>query len=352
MNEILEMPVPVTPVSAGGRWRVLCWVAGGPQIGMGHVRRSVELARTLEGTGFEIVGFVCNDDPCSLLTLTLSGRPLWREKDESLPLAATDLLLVDRPAGADSRIKDLCRDHPALRIAALDSFDMESGAADLVINLINHHPVLTRPPAPHQRYHEGPEYAIIRREFVTARDRPRFIPLRAHQVLVTFGGADPRNHSSLLLEALAEGGLPETTVRLVVGPNFSHATEVIARARSLGVETLEQVADLAPSFAEADVAICGGGTTMLELACVGTPTLVLPQNEAENRFAASLAARGAVRLGRPDEGAEGLRRDLIALVNDQPARRRLNTTALTTVDGLGQRRIAELLLNSFTTATP
>lgn len=355
MSPMLEIPPPAAPASPfrGNRaLRVLCWVAGGPRIGMGHVRRSLELARTLTGAGLEIAGFICNDDPISLRALAVSGGQVWQEQDAAAAVAAVDVLLVDRPEGGDRQIKRLRAEHPALHVAALDHFDMEDGAADLVINLFNHHPSLSRSLAAHVGYHEGLDYAIIRPSFLVVRDRPRCIPQRARQVIVSFGGADPRNHSALVLDALAEGAPPETTVRLVIGPSFSQAATVTARARTLGVEILEQVADLAPWFAEADLAVSGGGTTMLELACTGTPTLVLPQTEAEARFAASLAARGAVRLGRPVEGSDGFRRDLIALINDQPARRRLNAAALATVDGRGRERIAGLLATTFTPSSP
>jgi spore coat polysaccharide biosynthesis predicted glycosyltransferase SpsG len=240
--------------------------------------------------------------------------------------------------------------HPRLRIAALDSFDMEGSRADLIINLINHHPTLSRPLTPQVRYHEGAEYAIIRREFLAARNRARGIPLLAREVLVTFGGADPSNHTGLVLDALAQEPLKDVTVRIVVGPNFSRAGEVTARARALGFETLEKIDRLAPWFSRADLAVSGGGTTMLELACVGTPALVLPQNEAEARFASSLAGLGAVRLGQPASGPAAVRRELDALINDQRARQLLNRCALEAVDGLGQQRIASLLLSTFTPA--
>jgi UDP-2,4-diacetamido-2,4,6-trideoxy-beta-L-altropyranose hydrolase len=352
MNPTLEIPISSAAMpSRRGMLRVLCWVAGGPRVGMGHVLRSLELARTLESAGLGIAGFVCNDDACSQLAITLAGRSVWKENDTELPLDEVDLLLVDRPSGPDERIMQARAAHPRLRIAALDCFDMEGSRADLLVNLINHHPTLVRPQASQVRYHEGAEYAIIRREFLAARIPARGIPSRVREVLVTFGGADPGNHTGLVLEALAQEPLKDTTVRIVVGPNFSRAGEVIARARALGLETLEKIDRLAPWFARADVAVSGGGTTMLELACTGTPTLVLPQNEAEARFASSLAGLGAVRLGRPTVGATTVRRDLDALLNDQPARQRLSRCALEAVDGLGQQRIARLLLALFTPAT-
>lgn len=346
----LTLESPAAPASgcssAAAPLRVLCWVAGGPGIGMGHVLRTLELARTLEQAGLRLVGFLCNDDPSSRAAITAAGRAPWLERDEAVPVA--DVLLVDRPTGVDATVQAFRTARPGLRIAALDSFDMEGGHADLIINLINHHPTLRRPLSARVRYQEGPAYAIIRGEFVAARDQPRRFPAEAREVLVSFGGADPAHHTGRVLDALAEGALPGTSVRLVIGPAFTDAAGTAARAHALGVTVLERVTDLAPHFADADLAVSGGGTTMLELACVGTPALVLPQNAAEARFAASLAAQGAVRLG----DTSAVRRDLQALIHDAAARRRLHAAARASVDGFGSRRIADLLLGTFTRTSP
>jgi len=341
----LTLESPAAPASdcssVAAPLRLLCWVAGGPGIGMGHVLRTLELARSLEKAGLRIAGFRCNEDPSSRAAIMAAGRALWPERDEAAP--AADVLLVDRPTGVDATVQAFRAARPGLRIAALDSFDMEGGHADLIINLINHHPTLRCPQSARVRYQEGPAYAIVRGEFLAARDHPRSFPAQAREVLVSFGGADPADHTGRVLDALAEGALPGTSVRLVIGPAFTDAAGTAARARALGVTVLERVTDLAPYFAAADLAVSGGGTTMLELACVGTPTLVLPQNAAEARFAESLAARGAVRLGE----TSAVRRDLQALIDDADARRRLHAAARVSVDGFGSRRIADLLLDTF-----
>lgn len=342
MSQTFAVP---TVVAAGlpppAPLRALCWVAGGPRIGLGHVMRSLELARTLAQRGLSIVGFLCNDDAASRAAIRAAGYACWPDGDGAAP--AADVLLVDRPAGVDAAVQAFVAGRPGLRLAALDDFDMEGGRAELVVNLINHHPTLRRPQSARVHYHEGPAYAIIRGEFVAARERPRRFPASAREVVVCFGGADPANHTGRVLDALAEHPLDGVTVRLVIGPAFKGAADTAARARSLGVTVLERVADLAPHFAAADLAVSGGGTTMLELACVGTPTLVLPQNAAEARFAASLAARGAVCLSEPS----ALPRDLPALIHDAAARRRLHAAARASVDGLGCRRIADLLVGTF-----
>ena len=322
--------------------RVLFWVAAGPHIGMGHVFRCLGLARTFETVGLQVAGFLCNEDPCSVQMIRSAGYNLWREA-EAAKAGRVDVVLVDRPAGVDHSIVALRMVYAGVLVVALDSFDMEACRADLVINLINHHPTLDRPCDSRVQYYEGVEYAIIRGEFVAVR-AIRDMPKKARQVVVCFGGSDPKNHTGLVLDALEQDSLPGVAVRIVIGPNFLHAGQTIARARALGFEPLERVSSLAPFFAAADLAISGGGTTMLELACTGTPTLILPQSQAETRFAESLARSSIVLVGKPDAGTAELRRFIVDLIEDQPARVRMSTLGREAIDGLGRRRIAELLL--------
>lgn len=334
--------------SASGSLRVLCCVAGGPRIGMGHVSRSLELARALEAAGVSIVGFACNDDERSRNAILAAGWAAWSDTGEDLPLRETDLLLVDRPEGWGERLVTWRSGPRKLAVVALDRCDMGAGEAELVINLINHRPAMKFPRSPYAGYFEGIEYAIIRPEFLAARSAERTVSPRASSVIVSFGGADPQNRTGLLLDAIALAPFPETTVRVVVGPNFSQAAEVKERARQLGVEAIEGSTRLAPWFAGADVALSGGGTTMLELACVGTPNLVLPQTEAEMKFAESLAARGAVRVLGADVSARALRNEIEGFIGDRGARVRFSAAALAAVDGLGASRIAELIVARFT----
>lgn len=340
-----RLPARRASLEARSALRLAFWVAGGPQVGMGHVFRSLELARTLESHGIEIVGFACNDDTRSRDLIQQAGRTGWSETE--LPADQIDVILVDRPTGADKRVAAWQAAHAKIRLAALDDFQMEATPSDLVINLINHHPTRSRPVSPYVAYHEGPAYAIVRSEFLAARLRSRVIAPSAKELVITFGGADPANHSARVLEAVAAPAFSGLRVRLVIGPNFARAAALEAQARVQGVEVIRNAPNLAGLFSGADVAISGGGTTMLELACLGTPTLVIPQNRAEARFSASLAARGAVMALPSEVKTAQLRSTLAGLLEDPAARRRLHDTARRVVDGRGQERIADLLLTVF-----
>jgi spore coat polysaccharide biosynthesis predicted glycosyltransferase SpsG len=224
---------------------------------------------------------------------------------------------------------------------------MEHADFDLIINLINHHPTLKAPLSPAVDYHEGPEFAIIRREFAAYRNQPRHPSGATPRILVTFGGSDPMRHTLRVLEALA-GDADKLHLTVVVGPNFPHRRDVHHLASTMGAIVHENVSDMPALMLDADLAISGGGTTMLELATLGIPALIIPQNEPEMRFSASIAARGAVRTLPLDVSPQEIRRAVLALLDDPAARELLSATGRQTVDGEGQARIAKQILQALT----
>lgn len=328
--------------------RLLFKVMGGPIIGMGQVIRSVELARTLPSAGFEIAGFVCNDDACTRAIVTATGLPVWNDTTEfaaALRESQADVLLLDHPGPHHPICVEARAIRPELTLVALDCFEMEHADFDLIINLINHHSTLKAPLSSEVDYHEGPAFAIIRREFATYRNQPHGSVGARPKILATFGGSDPMRHTLRVLEALS-GDADKLLLTIVIGPNFPHRAEVHRLATAMGAVVHENVRDIAALMLDADIAISGGGTTMLELATLGIPALIIPQNEPETRFSASIAARGAVRTLPLDIAPTNLRHEVLALLADPTARQLLSVTGRQTVDGHGQARIASLILQA------
>lgn len=331
--------------------RTVFKVMGGPAMGMGHILRSLELAAALPLSGIEVAGFVCNDDARSREFITAAGYPLWSDARD-FPIALidqqADVLLIDHPG----ELHDVCvrsrLARPGLFIAALDCFEMERADCDLIIDLFNHHPTLKAPLSPAVKFAEGPAYAIIRAEFDTWRAKPRTIPPRVKEILVTFGGADPQRHTLLILSAL-QGAL---SLHVVIGPNFTHRAEVEQLAGAAGAQVYKNVQEIAALMHSCDLAFAGGGTTMLELMSLGTPAIIIPQSDAEARFAASMEACGAVKTFLPATGAKGLRQIIEPLIDDQETRMRMSAAGRQLVDGHGKRRIADLLAHSVALSNP
>lgn len=180
----------------------------------------------------------------------------------------------------------------------------------------------------------GARYALIRPEF--ALSRIRGIENRGSRsgVLVTFGGTDMNHLSERVIEILS-AKVPELSV---IPPPGRPLTR-LGKATSL-------TSDIAPLLAEAKIVVTSGGRTLLEAAAVGTPAIVLAQNEREATHAHLGPSHGNVYLGY---GAQVTSEALISAVRElrNPSAGYwddLHLAALRSVDGKGWWRVLNIIL--------
>lgn len=325
-------------------------------MGMGHVFRSLALAEAFAAAGHDPAQFFCNEDASSLRAIrdrgyevtsyALSdGSDTWMNVDDGL--SVPDAVVVDVPEPIPGALEALKRCWPAVRIVALDYFDMEEQNVDAIVNLFNHHETLKRPTGSHVDYYEGPSYAIIREPFRSFFDRPRPALERVENLLVTFGGADMQGHTLKVLEVLKAVADKHLTCHVVIGPNFKDVDEIERMANDLPMpcEIHRSVQNMEELMFQCDLGIHGSGTTLLEMASLGRPSIVIPQNDNEFRFANWFRERGAVvSLGHASElNTEKIKKALDALLPDREKRQRMSGAIHALVDGHGRERIVALV---------
>ncbi|HUA04670.1 MAG TPA: UDP-2,4-diacetamido-2,4,6-trideoxy-beta-L-altropyranose hydrolase [Solirubrobacteraceae bacterium] len=196
--------------------------------------------------------------------------------------------------------------------------------------------------APATRLLLGPRFALLREEFRNRPARRRPAPARARRVVVTLGGSDPDNVSARVLEGLAAVPGPLEIV-LLVGPANPHRAVLEREAAAClhRVQVVTDVRDMAKRLAWADLAVAAAGSTVLELACVGTPQvlIVLADNQAPG--AAAMARDGlAVSLGRQESVApDTIAAAVAALAEDAARRNDFSRRSRELVDGQGTTRV-------------
>jgi spore coat polysaccharide biosynthesis predicted glycosyltransferase SpsG len=236
-------------------------------------------------------------------------------------------------------------------VVALDNSTMRDENIDTVVNLLNHNPSLTSPASPRVSYYEGVEYAILRPDFAAFAGAKRSIRRTVRDVLISFGGGDPCGHTLRVLRALVARCDPKAVLHVVLGASFRGADEVeaIAAKARVHIEVLQRVREMAALMARCDIGFTGGGTTMMEMAAVGTPNIVLPQTARESKFAAVFEARGAVLRLRKREvtSADAVVRAFERVGLDADCRRRMSRAGRNMIDGRGRDRTADLILAEF-----
>ncbi|MDE2141118.1 MAG: UDP-2,4-diacetamido-2,4,6-trideoxy-beta-L-altropyranose hydrolase [Elusimicrobia bacterium] len=188
----------------------------------------------------------------------------------------------------------------------------------------------------------GPRWALLDPAFARAGERRDF-PTRTPKLLVSFGGWDPDDATGLALRALRlVEGLFEAVV--VIGSDNPRGEALSRLAVGLPVR-FERSADMPALMAEADLALIGGGVTMLEACAAALPAIIATIAANQESGAAEFVGRGLVRgLGRARDLSEAsLAQACGVMLGDAHERARLSAKCRAAVDGLGAARVAAAL---------
>lgn len=312
--------------------RVAIRVDASTAIGSGHVMRSLTLAGRLRAGGAE-VSFIMRELPGNLIALaraqgytvyTMPARehtgplvgyeewltvPVETDAREMLELVRARLGTVDRIV-TDSYALDY-RWEQVLRpvtgeIMVIDDLANRRHDCDILLDQNFYLDKDTRYAALVPAGCElllGPEHALLREEFYTAREHRRERNGELRHILVFYGGSDLTDETTKAIHALvALHDDIDFTVTVVVG--LSNARREAVRelcARYDYITYLCQVDNMAELMTECDLMLGAGGTTTWERLFLGVPAIVTAIADNQLRGCEDCAAAGLIDyLGRAE----------------------------------------------------
>jgi spore coat polysaccharide biosynthesis protein SpsF len=330
--------------------RALICCQGGRNSGLGHVRRSLSLARALrDQQGFGVVIGVNGDEAVTGLIRAASFEPFPLEGPADLQaLAETrkfSLAIVD--------VKDW-----------LSRADVASLAGQVSVLAVIDDISDRRLAASHAYYPPMPQTGEL--SWAGSACRPRigwewcvlgFDPARLavvdggargpFRIAVSMGGADPLNLTIKALEALGRVK-PAFHADFVIGPSFADPRTLTGQISKAGpnFRALTKVSDLAALFAGADLALIAFGVTAYEAAALGVPALYLPISRDHLRSASVFVSAG-LGLALPENSSvQEIAAAVTGLMKNESQRRGMQQAGPRTVDGLGASRIAADLVQA------
>ena len=332
-------------------------VDAGIEIGFGHIVRCLTLADGLSRRGWECI-FVCRrgvEEEVSGLTAsnyrvvsldTVDEVSMMRQ---SLPQGC-DLLVVDHYEW-DARQEQKCRGW-ASRVLVIDDLANRHHDCDFLLDQ-----TLERSRTDYvslvgldTRLLLGVGFALLRPQFRSVQGKA----IERHEnissisrILISMGGTDPLNMSTVSLRGIATAGL-NAEVDIVIGSNASHLEEIQTTAAQIPqtVRILVNVSDMAQLMIEADVAIGAGGTSSWERCCMGLPCLVIVTADNQLEVTKALTKVGAIHLlGQAHEVSEELLARALMQFEANPKKlTEMSRKAAMVCDGLGEMRtVIELL---------
>jgi spore coat polysaccharide biosynthesis predicted glycosyltransferase SpsG len=195
----------------------------------------------------------------------------------------------------------------------------------------------------------GPEYVLLRNEFSVWAGWERRHPHIARRILITAGGADCAGHVLLWLKAVETSRCDSLEIHVISGLYNSSQSCIDAFARNsrhrIKITTFTN--DIPRLMAWADIALTGGGSTLLELAFMSLPSIVISLAENQRGGAHALAsAGGCIHLGDDSQVSPYLlAEELFLLVIDKTRRRSIGASGRRLVDGHGAQRLRLVMEN-------
>lgn len=249
----------------------------------------------------------------------------------------SSLVNAARRAGAKALVADsyrldrlhLRKASGTLKLVWFDDTAILPMEADIIVNGSPAAPFLPYDLPPAAIGLLGPAYQVVR-SGLRARDRSG--PVR--HLLVTYGGADPKNVGPRLASILPLG----ISVDFIVGPFADIPTNLPTH-----VTVHKAPGNMVDLIDRADLAICAGGQTLFELAAAKLPVISIGIGEDQRPNLEQLSRAGAILFGGWADDADFLAQ--LRLILDQaladPALRQcLAAQAHDMVDGHGADRIA------------
>jgi CMP-N-acetylneuraminic acid synthetase len=278
------------------RRRVVFRVVGNRETGLGHAYRALTLADRLIDHDLHFVVRSEDDLAAELVRRRFYGLSHVAGEHElpTLRELAPDLIVSDVLDTSKAEMEALRE----LGAALVNFEDLGSGAAvaDFVVNALYDAP---GGPLGPNAFH-GAAYCVLRDEFYSVP--PIEVRPEVEEVLLLFGGTDPNDLTGRCLHWL--DGLPgDWSITVVSGLGYSEprALERFAAGARHPVEVVTNTPIVSRYMARADLAITSAGRTVFELASLGVPTVVIPQNDRECQHAFALESPGVVALPRACE---------------------------------------------------
>lgn len=318
------------------RKKVLFVVTGHAEVGLGHVYNSLLLANDL--ADHDVTFLVDSRSQLAYEVISERNYPVTIQTSKSLvddiDRHAPDIVVNDR-LDTEYEYMSALRDR-AYKLINIEDLGPGVALADAAINALYPDMAL----GSSTKFYSGPEFACLRDEFLLTPVRKPGKDLA--RVLLTFGGTDPDRLTLKVLDAIedycAENGI---AIDVVTGLGYGDTSALEERAHAVHHK---QVSAISTLMREADVAFTSAGRTLFELASLGTPAIVLAQNNRELTHSFADEANGFVHLGLGRNAAPTtILASLVRLTQDDPFRQELRKRMLSVDLTQGRRKAARIV---------
>ena len=195
----------------------------------------------------------------------------------------------------------------------------------------------------------GPDYVILDNAFKkNIQIKQKYIPKLAKSIVISFGGSDPTLLTNEFCKFLTLNKeiFKEQSFTIILGPYMEKKNQYIIKSQIKewdNVSIKNNIFNLKPFFDKSDLAIlASGSTTRYEAASCGTPTLFFGINK-DHEIQCKIYEKSACAkyLGQQSEIIKSsLLEELVSIINNKTKRHSMSKLGLNLIDGKGTFRLA------------
>jgi len=272
------------------RNKIIIITDGGLAMGMGHVYRTLVLAKEL--SIYVDVEFLTQSEDVVIRKIkenkySVDKIDSLEEMKELLNNHRPHTIIIDKLA-VNEKFAEFIKNTLSAKLVIFGNVSLANQYADIVVNAIIGTDYKNRSHVDENTgtlYLQGPKYLILRREFYEAREKYQYRG-KLERILLLFGGSDQANLTSkVLLKLLAIKS--DFKVEIVLGPVFKfndYLDDILKKDTGSKVVVHRDVNNVCDLMLDSDLVITSAGTTMFEAFCIGIPTIAFYQNALQREM--------------------------------------------------------------------
>ena len=327
-------------------------------VATGHLMECIVCAEALLENGYE-VSFWINDDagkdlkkriPCQLCEYHNSIEEDYELLVEEVYMTQPKVVIFNLREISE-RFLEVFKEKIQNRttIICIDEFGHRQLGADIIVN-----PMID---SYYWDYGEskaclfcGAKYLILPKELELYHQKQKTVNKIIQKIVITMGGVDPKNYTLDLIEIVSRYFV-SADINIVVGGGNQHYEDIIRKAdRCIEIYHNKIIisqnilhSELLQMMHEADVVLCAGGNTLHEVACIGTPAIILPSMPHEKRTVESFVNKGfglVINIGHSWKREISL---CFEIIKSYQIRERMSANGKNISDGMGRKRVVKII---------
>ncbi|MDO9185579.1 MAG: hypothetical protein Q7W13_06180 [Bacteroidia bacterium] len=274
---------------------------GNNTLGMGHIYQSRTLAEflSIKTNNQAEIFFITKSNENVIDLLKTTGKKVYQYGDDNLILAALktekpDRVIFDKLDVSPDLAKKI-KEELQTKLIIFTNLTEANNFADIAVladigsnfkNIVNKDTITGK------MQYFGPKFWILRPEFYNFKTKKKIQNDVIKNIMLIFGGADPSNISSFVLDELLQID-SEFNILLVLGSAFEHNKELNEvleknKASKSNVNIVKNMTNVSETMYKSDVVFASPGLSFFEALAVGTPVIGFHQNELQMKVYADI----------------------------------------------------------------